>query len=308
MPSINYSVSIIIPNFNGQALLSKNLSTVIQAAPQAEIIVVDDASTDQSVAYVRQNFPKVKVIVHPHNRRFAATVNDGVQAATGEIVILLNTDVEPTPSFLAPLLDPFSDPAVFTVGCAEINPEQDAQRVSGRAGGAFRRGLVVHWRMADQTQISTLWTSGGSSAYRKSIWEKLGGMDPLFAPAYEEDRDICYRALKRGYRVLFSPQSVVHHHHETTNVSVFGKRRINQASFKNHLLFVWKNITSNSLIVAHFLWLPYHLMISSVKTKGDFLIGFCWALSKLPQVIAKRRQEIQEGTVADETILAHYSH
>jgi GT2 family glycosyltransferase len=306
MSSANTSVSIIIPNYNGQKLLAKYLPKVIKAAKGSEVIVVDDASVDDDVAYLKTNFPSVKVIALKTNQRFTTACNTGVKQAAGDIVVLLNSDVEPTLDFLDPLLEPFSDPQVFAVGCAEINPFKDKTKVNGRAGGAYRRGLIVHWRCQDQTKTSTLWVSGGSGAFRKSIWQELGGMDTMFKPAYEEDRDLCYRAMKRGYKVLFCPESIVYHNHETTNKLAIGTDQMKIASFKNHLLLVWKNLTDPWLVLQHLFWLPYHLIFTSIRSRGYFLSGFFAALTQLPEAIAKRQIELKESTVSDAKVLASF--
>jgi GT2 family glycosyltransferase len=306
MNSNNILVSIIIPNYNGQKLLSKYLPKVIKAAQGNEIIVVDDASPNNDVEYLQKNFQSVKVIPLKTNQRFAAACNAGVEQAAGEIVVLLNSDVEPTEHFLKPLVAPFSDPKVFAVGCAEINPFEDMAKINGRAGGAYKRGLIIHWRCKDQTKSSTLWVSGGSGAFRKSIWQELGGMDTMFKPAYEEDRDICYRGIKRGYRVLFCPESLVYHNHETTNKVALGINQMKVASFKNHLLLVWKNITDPFLFAKHLFWLPYHLILTSIRSNGYFLRGFFAAIKQLPEAMNKRQIEKRESTVSDAKVLASF--
>lgn len=295
------SVSLVIPNYNGRALLRQHLPAVLASANGAEIIVVDDASTDDSVALLEEKFPEVKIVKHPKNRRFAAACNSGVAAAGGEIVVLLNSDVSPQKDFLDPLVAHFADQKVFAVGCLEIQPEG---KKAGRSGADFKRGLMVHWRSNNQETGPTAWVAGGSGAFRKSMWEELNGMDTLFRPAYEEDRDICYRAMKRGWQVEFEAKSVVHHHHESTNTSALGRQKMTIASYKNHLLFVWKNITNWRLFGIHLMWLPYHLTITSIRSKGLFLIGFFQALGQLIEVLPKRNHEASEGRVSDGEIIA----
>lgn len=131
-------------------------------------------------------------------------------------------------------------------------------------------------------------------------------MDPLFSPAYEEDRDLSYRALKRGWQVLFAPQSVVYHEHEVTNKSVFGTLSMQRASYKNNLIFTWKNLTQSSYFYRHLLWLPYHLVITTIRSKGQFILGFFWALLYLPQIAAKRKLEIKQAKVSDEKIIINH--
>ena len=300
--SVNLSVSVVIPTFNGRHLLEANLPAVIDAAPVSEVVVVDDASTDKTVEWLAEHYPNIKVVKHLKNLRFAMACNSGVNAARGEIVVLLNNDVKPQADFLPPLLEAFQDPSVFAVGCKERDFLSGQPQDQGRGCGAFKRGFMVHWRCEDQTKSTSLWAFGGSSAFRISMWQELGGMDPLFAPAYEEDRDICYRALKRGWQVRFAPLSVVEHQHETTNRQVLGDQAIQIASFKNQFLLVWKNMTDPSYRLQHILWLPYHLLVTTIRSKGAFLTGFAQALGQSPQVRQKRDAEKPYVKVSDKAI------
>lgn len=301
-------VSIIIPNFNGKKLLEKNLPKVLKACQSysqkdGEIIVVDDASSDESVAFLKQKYPKIRLVVHQKNQRFAISCNDGVKQARGRIVVLLNNDVVPEKDFLKPLLENFTDRKVFSVGCKERSIQEGRVVFSGRAGGEFKRGFLVHWRAREQDRKDTLWTASGSAAYRRNLWLKLGGLDSLFRPAYGEDIDLSYRAQKAGYKILFEPESEVFHQHETTNLEVFGKKKILLSGIKNQFLFVWKNITDFSFLLRHFLWLPDHLLISSVKTKGLFLLGFLLALRQLPEALINRSKVVKEFILKDQEVL-----
>lgn len=268
------NTSIIIPTYNARKLLEKNLPKVKQAAPKSEIIVVDDASTDDTVKFLKTNFPKVKIVQHKTNKRFAVACNSGVKAASGKIVIMLNNDVIPESNFLSPLLRHFTDKKVFSVGCKE---KDNNGNISGRTEGDFQRGFIVHWRPEDQQSQSTFWNFGGSMAIDRDKYLQLGGMDEIFSPAYWEDNDLCWRAKQKGWKILFEKDSVVHHKHETTNDSEFGQRKIEIMSFRNQILFVWKNIRGVQLI-KHFFWLPYHLVFTTIRSKGTFLIAFYQAI------------------------------
>jgi GT2 family glycosyltransferase len=301
--SVNLSVSIVIPTYNGLKLLEQNLPAVVRATQGAEIIVVDDASSDATAVWLSKNYPEIRVVKHDLNRRFASACNTGVMKAGGEIIVLLNNDVKPAADFLSPLLKPFTDPSVFAVGCKEIEETQGQRLEQGRCCGGFKRGLMVHWRCTDQEGLDSLWVFGGSGAFRKTGWEKLGGMDPLFAPAYEEDRDICYRALKRGWTIKFAPKSLVYHEHESTNIDVLGIRGMQIASFKNQFLIVWKNITHLPYVLSHMFWLPYHLVFTGIRSHGALVIGFMQAIGVLPQILKKRALEKSAQTVSDVKIL-----
>lgn len=296
--------SIIIPSYNGKKLLEKNLPAVARAAGAAEIIVVDDGSTDGTAEWLGKIHPEIKVIRHSSPQRFGKSCNDGAAAAMGEIIVLLNNDVEPKPDFLIPLMPHFTERKVFAVSCKEVNFENGEKIFGGRGEMAFRRGLAIHWRPKDQDLPRTMWVSGGSAAFRRDIWLKLGGFDKLFYPAYEEDRDLSWQAIKAGYRLKFEPKAIVVHHHEQTNKSVFGKRLIEVMSLKNQLLFVWKNISQPKLLGEHLFWLPYHLILTSCRTKGGFLLAFVWALWQLPQAVASRIRSSEHWRLKDEEIFA----
>lgn len=266
--------------------------------------MIDDASTDGTDRWLRDTYPNVKTIRNRKNLRFGESCNRGAKKAKGKVVVLLNNDVRPEPDFLQPLLVHFKHSDVFAVGCKEINIAEEKVIFGGRGMMKFRRGLVTHWRPTDQTSKNTSWVSAGSAAYRRNLWLELGGMDRLFRPAYEEDRDLSWQALKAGYSIVFEPDAIVTHDHETTNLRVFGKAAIKMYSMKNQLLFVWKNISSPLLLMEHLFWLPYHLVCTTLRTKGLFLVALAFALTQIPEILSSRKRASRYWRRTDEEILA----
>jgi len=304
------TISIVIPSYNGRELLEANLPSVMDACAywnyqenNWEVIVVNDGSNDDTIEWLSQNYPNIKVVTNQKNLRFARAVNKGVDEAKGDIIILLNNDVRPEKDFLIPLLKHFADKDLFAVGCLEKNIEAGETVMGGRGLGKFSRGFLVHHRALDQNKPDTLWVTAGSAAFRKTIWDKLGGFDPLFRPAYEEDRDLSYNAIKSGYKIAFEPKSKVEHIHETSNLKSFGKNKITIMSFKNQLLFVWKNISSPQLLFLHTMWLPYHLVMTTIRSRGSFLIGFFQAISQLPEALISRSRSSKLWKITDKQIL-----
>lgn len=291
-------VSIIIPSFNGLKLLNKHLPSVIGAARKHdEIIIVDDASMDASVAWLIEEYGlqsrssktsdarvfmapykdvDIKLILNDANQRFAASCNRGVDFSKSEIVVLLNNDVSPERDFLKFVLPHFKDKKVFAVGCMELAANEE-NRQYGRNEAHFERGFLVHNRAKDQDETETFWASGGSSAFRKTMWEKLEGFDLDYKPAYWEDIDLSYRARMKGWKIKFEPKAIVHHVHESTNTSVFGKHKMEVMAYKNSILFMWKNAKGKELL-NHLLWLPYHLVFTTIRSQGRFLWGFLVAV------------------------------
>jgi GT2 family glycosyltransferase len=173
-------VSIIIPNYNGEALLKKNLPAVLEAAETylgpCEVIVADDASRDGSVDLIATHFPLVKLVRHHINKGFADTIHTGVRHALHEHLILLNSDVRPEPDFIVPLIAHFQDPTTFSVSPLVCDPEGIPQTVSWNLG-MIRRGSIKFrsWALEEAQvraergeTLKSLFASGGSVALRKT--------------------------------------------------------------------------------------------------------------------------------------------
>ncbi|MDP1721728.1 MAG: glycosyltransferase family 2 protein [Candidatus Gottesmanbacteria bacterium] len=296
---MHYKVSIIIPNRNGAELLQKNLPFVLAAVGGSEIIVVDDASTDASVDFLVKKFPTVKIIKKTHNDGFASSVNMGVREAVGEIVVLLNTDVRPEKDFLTPLLKHFDTPSVFAVGCIENSIEEKITVFRGRGEAKWEKGFFIHSRGKVDTTI-TAWVSGGSGAFRKSIWEKLGGMDEIFSPFYWEDIDLSYRALKSGYGLVFEPKSVVTHEHAKGAIKQgYSSLQVNIIAYRNQFLFIWKNLSNVHLWLAHLIWTPIRIVQAIIRRDAAMVVGFVWAFVYIPHVLVSRIRYCQICRIDD---------
>ncbi|HUI54469.1 MAG TPA: glycosyltransferase [Bryobacteraceae bacterium] len=258
-PPNRSAASVVIPNWNGKDLLAKYLPSIITALsanPANEIVVVDNGSSDGSADLVRSSFPQVKLVALPGNLGFGGGSNAGFRAAANDIVVLLNSDMRVAPDFLAPLLEGFTDPAVFSVSCQIFFSDPAKLREeTGLTQGWWRDG-AVHVRHRIDPAIEDLYPcfygGGGSCAFDRRKFLELGGFDELFAPFYMEDTDIGYLAWKRGWKVLYQPRSVVYHEHRGTIGKRFREDQIQAVLKKNFLLFCWKNIHEWQRLVAHF--------------------------------------------------------
>lgn len=295
-------ISIIIPNRNGAGILQKNLPSVLAAAKGADVIVVDDASTDDSLEFLKNKFPSVRVVHKAHHDGYASTVNVGVKEATGDVVVLLNTDVRPEKDFLTPLLKHFENPSVFAVGCLEKSIEGDDTVLRGRGEAKWEKGFFIHSR-GEVNQPTTAWVSGGSGAFRKSIWEKLGGMDTMYDPFYWEDIDLSYRALKSGYTLVFESKSVVVHEHEKGAIKqVYAQLQVKIIAYRNQFLFIWKNLSNQNMILMHVIWTPVRLIQAIFRGDIAMLAGYVWAVLYLPKAISSRIQSYQHWKLKDSTL------
>ncbi|MBI2600887.1 glycosyltransferase family 2 protein [Candidatus Daviesbacteria bacterium] len=302
------NVSIVIPNWNGAEKLQKHLPAVLKSARHstvAEIIVVDDKSTDQSVEIIKRDFPDVKLVQKDKNTGFSSNVNLGVKSSSGDFIVLLNSDVSPEENFLDEALPHFKDQKVFAVGC---------NSGGGWSRAEFRNGFFWHSQVDSvdkEESHQTLWVSGGSGIFRKSIWEELQGLDNLFDPFYEEDLDLGYRATKRGYINIWEPKSRVEHYHQGVTsgkkeVGVikkhFSSEKIARIAQRNQLIFTWKNITSSILTAEH----KKALGLMLIKHPKYWQV-FLSALVTLPQILEKRKVEEREAKLTDEEVLSMFS-
>jgi O-antigen biosynthesis protein len=287
--------SIIIPNWNGKKLLEKNLPLVLSSGAD-EVIVVDNGSTDGSLQFLKSfKSRRLKIIENKKNKGFTRAVNQGVITARSEIVILLNNDVRPEKDFLKFLVKDFQDEKVFAVS---LNEPQWSW-----AKGKWVNGFVEHESgLKTKTPHLSFWANGGSGAFRKSIWLKLGGLDEIFWPFYWEDIDLSYRAWKRGYKIIWEPQSVVHHQHEATIGSHFSQRYVDLISQRNQLLFIWKNITDLRMLLVHkfFLW-------KKLLTQPGYAKPFLAAWFKFPLVFPRWLKEFKEQKVSDREIFKKFN-
>lgn len=263
-------VSLVITCWNGRKLLEKNLPKVIEALKNPknkikEVLVVDDGSTDDSVHFLKERYPEVRVVEHKKNLGgYSITCNTGVREAAGDLVAIINLDVAPSKNFLEPVLPHFEDPKVFAVSFNESK---------------FGPGKLVWksgWLNIEPTKLRrktslTGWPNGGSSIFQKEAWQNLGGMDQLFLPFYFEDLDLGIRAYKAGYRCLFEPKAVVVHEHQgTINPQTFSKNYLDTIKQRNHLLLTWRNIDEPKLFFSHL----FHLTRRCLLHPGYLKIVF----------------------------------
>lgn len=314
-------VSIVIPNYNGEVLLRRNLPQLISVLQDyakkkkevVEIVINDDGSTDNSRELLKEYSEKeidsisFVTLSNGKNYGFSTTVNRGVEKATGEIVVLLNTDVLPDKGFLEPLLEHFSDEKVFAVGCMDKSVEPHGTELRGRGVGSWERGFLVHNR-GELNKTNTLWVSGGSGAFRKSIWDKIGGLNELMNPFYWEDIDLSYRALKADYTLVFEKRStVVHEHEEGVIKKSSSADKVKMTAYRNQFYFVWINISESSLLLNHLLWLPVHIINALRRKDMLFIRGLVMALSHFSSVQKKRRSVQELVKVSDRAIFSSFS-
>ena len=252
-------ISVVILNWNGVGMLQKFLPGVVKHSQgeEVEICVADNASTDDSVAYLEANFPDVRLIVLDKNYGFAEGYNRALQQVEAEYVVLLNSDVEVTPHWLDPLVE-YMDAHPEVAACQpKIRSERNKEyfEYAGAAGGyldkygyPFCRGRIFDVVEKDQGQYDTVqpifWATGAALFIRWRDYQEVGGLDERFF-AHMEEIDLCWRLRSRGRGIVCIPQSVVYHVGAATLKKENPRKTF--LNFRNNLLMLYKNLPEKDL-------------------------------------------------------------
>lgn len=245
-------VAIVILNYNGKKYLERFLPVVLASTyANKRIIVADNASADDSLAFVAAHFPAVELLQLDKNYGFAGGYNKALQQVQSDYYVLLNSDVEVTPGWIEPviaLLEAQPDYAVYQPKILSFS-EKDHFEYAGAAGGwidylgyPFARGRVFNTLEKDTAQYNNaapvFWASGAAMFIRAGIYHAVGGLDDYFF-AHQEEIDLCWRIQLAGYKIGCCPESVVYHVGGGTLPKGHRKTFLN---FRNNLVMLLKNL------------------------------------------------------------------
>lgn len=286
-------ISVVIPTYKNKQLFLKNLIHNRQFLKEAEIIIVND-NPAESLMKDLESMANIILIENKKNFGFAKSTNIGVNTAKNRQVMLLNSDVLLKDENYRLAVDELNkDRSLFAVGFSQ--EEKNGQKV-GRNSIGWKKGLFIH-KATDSTVDGRLaWAEGGACLIDRDKFLALAGFDPIYAPFYWEDIDLSYRAWKSGYKVIFNPQIVVEHHHETTIGKYFPEKFIRTISFRNQFIFIWKNINDPKLLTVHFLLLPFNILYYTFKKEWYFVAGLIAAVKKIG-IIRRRSYKINDETI-----------
>ncbi|MCQ2334390.1 MAG: glycosyltransferase family 2 protein [Paludibacteraceae bacterium] len=250
--------SIVILNWNGRQHLSTYLPSVVQHCPtDCEVVVADNGSTDDSVAFLRLNYPSVRLILLPENYGFAEGYNRALQQVDADYCVLLNSDVRVTNGWLTPMLDYMEEHPNVAAIQPKVLADYDRENAdqgclfehAGAAGGymdmlgyPYCRGRIMgelehdHGQYDDVAQV--FWTSGCCILTRTRLYKEVGGLDNLFF-AHMEEIDYCWRLQTRGYSLVCMPSAVIYH--LGGGALPYESPRKTYLNFRNCLLMLYKN-------------------------------------------------------------------
>jgi GT2 family glycosyltransferase len=296
-------ISVVIPNWNGARFLPTCLDALTsQTYPQIEVIVVDNASEDGSQTVIKTQYPNVNLIELPENRGFTGACNAGILAANGEFVALLNNDTEVESGWSAAVVDAFQrHPEIGIVASKmllfdkrdHLHTAGDYFTLDGRAGN---RGV---WQRDDgqfDREEYVFIACGGSSAYRKTMLDKIGILDDNFFFSLE-DMDLAWRAQLAGWRCLYTPAAIVYHHLSATGggvtASYYDGRNLIFILVKNYPGALWRKY-GWQVLKAQFRLAWEALRAWRGEAARARLRGMWAGLWNLPRMLGKRRA-VQAG-------------
>lgn len=250
-------VAIAILNWNGVGFLEQFLPSVMHFADDAEIVVIDNASTDNSLDFLTRNYGTVRIVALDKNYGFAEGYNRGLRQVQSDYYILLNSDIEVTKHWWQPLVKLLETNAEIAAVQPKIRSFCDKKmfEYAGACGGyldkygyPFCRGRILDSLEADNGQYDDLqevfWASGAAMAVKADVFHEMQGFDGNFF-AHMEEIDLCWRMQSAGYKICCEPKSVVYHVGGGTlpNESPF-KLYLN---FRNNLWMLYKNLPKSHL-------------------------------------------------------------
>ncbi len=251
-------IAVVILNWNGQKLLQQFLPSITAYSKQADIFVIDNASTDDSVAFLNRNFPEIKVIQLDRNYGYAGGYNKGLKQIDADIYALVNSDLEVSKDWLLPVIKEFEQHPQTAIVQPKIKDYNNKKmfEYAGAAGGfidmfgyPYCDGRILFTVEEDKGQYEkrkpVFWASGACFFVKKDVFEDLKGFDESFF-AHQEEIDFCWRMHHSGLQAVYIPESTVYH--------LGGASLDNQNPFKtylnfrNNLLMLLKNLPASLIL------------------------------------------------------------
>ncbi|MES2763267.1 MAG: glycosyltransferase family 2 protein [Bacteroidota bacterium] len=251
-------VAVVILNWNGRSFLEKFLPMVIKYSSNAQIVVADNQSTDDSVALLKEKFPEVRIIINPDNGGFSKGYNVALKQVDAEYYVLLNSDVEVTVNWIKPVIELMDSNKMIAACQPKIldHNQQTKFEYAGASGGfidkygyPFCRGRIFNVLEEDKGQYNTaievFWATGACMFVRAEAFWKIGGFDNDYF-AHMEEIDVCWRMKNVGYQIYVEPKSVIYHVGGGTLNKLSPRKTF--LNFRNNLITLTKNAAPRFLL------------------------------------------------------------
>jgi GT2 family glycosyltransferase len=282
-------VAVIILNWNGRKYLEKFLPDLLQfSKAEAEIIVADNASTDDSVSFLQSCYPGIRIIQNPANDGFAKGYNIALSQVDADYYILLNSDIQVTENWISPVIELMETDELIAACQPKIRSYLEPAKFeyAGAAGGyidkygyPFCRGRLFQSLEDDHGQYDAVteifWATGACMFVKASIFHKLGGLDEDFF-AHMEEIDFCWRLNNHGYKIMYCPASTVYHIGGGTLPKASWRKTY--LNFRNNFYLLYKNLPADRLFTV---FLVRYIFDTIAAFKFLFQAGFkdFWAVT-----------------------------
>lgn len=275
------SVAIVILNWNGKKFLEQFLPSVLASTyNNKRVIVADNASTDDSVAFVQQHYPAIEILSSPENYGFAKGYNYFLKQVQADYYVLLNSDVEVTPGWIEPVIELMeSNPNIAAAQPKLLSWNiKDEFEYAGASGGwmdslgyPFTRGRLFDVFEKDKGQyndaVPVFWATGASLFIKSKCWQEVNGFEDFFF-AHMEEIDLCWRLQRKGYSIYVCPQSTVYHVGAGTLIKGSGRKVY--LNFRNNLIMLTKNLP-----IMQLLWkIPLRIGLDATSAWKELLLGY----------------------------------
>lgn len=242
---MKFSISVIIPNYNGRKLLEENLPSVISAMNFScidyEIIIFDDASTDDSVAFLKEKHPQITILTNAKNSGFSSAANRGIREAKKQLTLLLNSDVKLKEDYLTNQFRFFEKPDTFGVMGSICSPDGkliDAAKYPQWSGSQIKSTL--NFSLPDAPEdflIPTYFLSGANALTDTKKLRQLGGFNEIYSPFYMEDVDLAVLAWRMGWKCYYEPKAICYHNISQTIKKHNSNNKVKLISKRNKFIF-----------------------------------------------------------------------
>lgn len=256
-------LAVVILNWNGAELLKKYIPSVLRHSKDADVWVIDNASTDDSVILLKSSFPELNLVSLDKNYGFAGGYNQGLKSIKADVYCLLNSDVEVTENWCQPILELLckrSDVAIVQPKILDLK-RKDYFEYAGAAGGfidklgfPFCRGRIFQSLEKDRGQyddtIEIFWATGACMFIRSTVFWNLQGFDEDYF-AHQEEIDLCWRCQNKGYHIMYTGEAKVYHLGGSTLSNMNPKKTF--LNFRNSLFSITKNLPASKAFPVIFL-------------------------------------------------------
>jgi len=296
------SISVVIPNYNGKDLLETNLPSVYTSLQSSgisdfEIIIPDDASTDNSVRFIKSNYPEIILIENKTNKGFAGNTNTGIFKAQKELMLILNSDVTLTERYFTNLLKYFDEPDTFGVTGRIIGVDSDRIQDGAKYPKYFFGNIAstTNYICNARSSLYSFFLTGANALIDRKKLMELSGFNELFSPYYGEDVDLGLRAWRLGYKCYYNHNAICRHP--------------NSATIKKEPPEKIKIISSRNKMFLHFIHLDrfeqtFYLMkllvkiiLKAIVLDLNYLKSFWMLINSMDECISskKRFRELQQA-------------